>query len=505
MDLIESSVGNPGDDEEIVLSVIADRSASGDWRLRYATCLVVPQECAETSWSAWCARESGESEGTVLNGPLPAVVRASGENWLLAREQIDSDNARRWLGAIAGLAEGSGDGALPSIGNIPALEASLSEATGVIRAMPGADSAAGSLLAGAARPAEGILWRAAHQPGPVELPPSIDIEGASTTWPSRDLCGIHLTPEYVEPRLQTPEGIFAGRIERQAWLIEQEGTREGDHKRVRIGWEPAGIDPGGLVVQTEEFDAAGEMLLSEQIALADLDLSSVRETGRCEVSVPSLGPGLRHGLSLYAPDGRLLDRKAPAPFLESVTLAVSINDGEPVTTTVGARASPPTIAKRQALQADLHESLEALRRAGAENRVLRERAPGLARLRALLEVARGELLVSDPFFGQLKEDWDLVKNLAVPIRVLTRKVESEPAPVPANAAARIRPKASDLLHERVYVWDGGGFLLGGSPSTIGGPPVTIQPLSAIDADVQHAIFEGLWASPHFRDVERLPT
>jgi hypothetical protein len=505
MDLIESSIGNPGEDEDIVLSVIADRSVSGDWRLRYATCLVVPRECAEMSWSGWCARESGESEGTVLNGPLPTAVRASAENWLMAREQLDPETARRWLGAIAGLAEGSGDGVLPSIGNIPALEVSLSEATGVIRAMPGADSAAGSLLAGAARPAEGILWRAAHQPEPVELPPSVDIEGASTTWPPRDLCGIHLTPEWVEPRLQTPEGIFAGRIDRQAWLIEQEGTREGDHKRVRIGWEPTRIDPGELVVQTEEFDAAGEMLLSEQIALADLDLSSVRATGRIEVSVPSLGPGLRHGLSLYGPDGRLLDRRAPAPFAESVALAVSIDGGEPVTRTIGAHASPPTLAERQALKAEAQDSLEALRRAGAENRVLRERTAGLARLRALLENARGELLVSDPFFGQLEEDWELVKNLAVPVRVLTRKVESEPAPVPTNVAARIRPKASKLLHERVYVWDGGGFLLGGSPSTIGGPPVTIQPLSAIDADVQHAIFEGLWVSPHFRDVERLST
>lgn len=170
--------------------------------------------------------------------------------------------------------------------------------------------------------------------------------------------------------------------------------------------------------------------------------------------------------------------------------------------TIGSRATPPTLAERQALKADAQDSLEALRRAGAENRVLRERTAGLTRLRALIENARGELLVSDPFFGQLEEDWDLVKNLAVPVRVLTRKVESEPAPVPTNVAAHIRPKASKLMHERVYVWDGGGFLLGGSPSTIGGPPVTIQPLSAIDADVQHAIFEGLWVSPHFRDVER---
>lgn len=296
--------------------------------------------------------------------------------------------------------------------------------------------------------------------------------------------------------------MLAGRIERQAWLIEQEGTREGDHKRVRIGWEPTRIDPGGLVVQTEEFDATGEMLLSEQIALADLDLSSVRETGRCEVSVPSLGPGLHHGLSLYGPDGHLMDRRAPAPFAESITLEVSIGDSQPMTTTIGSHARFPTIAERQALQADLQESLEGLRRAGAENRVLRERAPGLARLRALLENAHVELLVSDPYFGQLEEDWDLVKDLGVPVRVLTRKIKSEPAPVPAKVAARIRPKASHLMHERVYVWDGGGILLGGSPSTIGGPPVTIQPLSAIDAEVQHTIFEGLWASPHFREVKR---
>jgi hypothetical protein len=502
VDLVESSIGGARDDEQIVLSVIADRSPAGGWRLRHATCLVVPPECAAMSWSAWYARESGEGEPTIVNGPLPAVARASGDNWLVAREQLEFSSAREWLGQVVALAEGPGDGPLPGTGKVPGLEASFSEATAVIRAMPRGDSPAGSLLAGAARPAQGVLWRAAHQPAPVDLPPSVDVERTSTTWPARDLSGIHLTPEYVEPRLRTPEGVFAGRLERRAWLIGLRGTKEADHKRVSIGWEPAWIDPGGLVVQTEEFDATGEMLLSEQIALADLDLSSVRTTGRCQVSVPSLGTGLRHALSLYAPDGRLLDRTAPAPFVESITLSVAVDDSAPTTTTIASGVSPPTMAERQALQEDLQGSLEALRRAGAENRVLRDRASGLARLRALLEVARGELLVSDPYFGQLAEDWDLVKGLEVPTRVLTRRIGSEPAPIPNGVDARVRPRASDVMHDRVYVWEGGGFLLGGSPSTIGGPPVTIQPLSAMDAEVQRTIFEGVWSSPHFRDVER---
>jgi hypothetical protein len=78
--------------------------------------------------------------------------------------------------------------------------------------------------------------------------------------------------------------------------------------------------------------------------------------------IPSLGAGLRHGLSLYAPGGRLLDRTAPAPFVESVTLSISAGDSAPTTTTVAAGFTHPTTTERQALQADLQESLEALRR-----------------------------------------------------------------------------------------------------------------------------------------------
>src|SRR4051794_33298837 len=41
------------DDEKAVISVIADRDADGRWRLRHATCLIAPEDCADQSWAAW--------------------------------------------------------------------------------------------------------------------------------------------------------------------------------------------------------------------------------------------------------------------------------------------------------------------------------------------------------------------------------------------------------------------------------------------------------------------
>lgn len=490
------------DDEGIVLSVIADHASEGGWRMRYATCLLVPSVCAQMSWSAWSAQQNHEAEATVTGGPLPSRFCVSGEGWLVARQPLELDEARAWLTEAEEIAEGSHDGRLPAIGVLPELEVSLSVSSAVIRAMPKADAAVGSLLSGGDRPAEGVLWSSPRQPVALELPPAIDIEGASACWPSHDLAGIHLTPAYVDDRLQTPEGLFVGRLERRAWLAGLRGTREADHKMALLGWDSTRVDPAGLILQTEEFDDQGELIMSQRIALADLNLASVRDSSLCEVTLPSAGPKLRHSLSLYAPDGSLLDRSAPAPFVETISLSISADGGEPMETTVGTALSAPTLPERRVFDTQARDALTALRKVGAENRVLRDRAAGLQRIRELLEGARGELLVSDPFFGQDDTDWQLVETLAVPVRVLTRKLAAEPAPVPVGVLARIRPRASLMMHERAYVWSDGGFILGGSPSTVGGPPVSIMPMSPSDAEVQRAIFEGLWSSPLFRDVSR---
>ena len=58
------------------------------------------------------------------------------------------------------------------------------------------------------------------------------------------------------------------------------------------------------------------------------------------------------------------------------------------------------------------------------------------------------------------------------------------------------------MHERFYVWEGGGLSVGGSPTTFGQAPVRIQRLRPADAERCRDEFEQLWGSPLFKPVPR---
>ena len=252
-------------DEYTVVSVIADAMSGAEgWRLRHATCLVVPQRCAEVSWRAWAAAQARKPETTIYGASLPAAACVRGNGWLLARQPVDPETARDWLARAAARADtGAHDaGAIPALGIIPALHGELSRPSAVIRAMPRAASAVGNLIIGAVRPAAGVLWRAARQPLPFDPPPHVQVGDMFSSWPTRDLSGIHLTPSWVAEGSQTPEGLFVGRLERRAWLIAQRGTEHGDHKLAYLAWDPEYVDQVGLSLQVEEFDDAGELVLS---------------------------------------------------------------------------------------------------------------------------------------------------------------------------------------------------------------------------------------------------
>ena len=487
-------------DERVVVSVIADPEPGGHgWRLRHATCLVVPAACAQTSWRAWAAYQTDEPARGAAKAELPATFRIDGAGWLLAREVPELEDARSWLAQVFSVEAGSGgDVVIPELGSIPTLRAHLTAPSTVVRAMLLGPGGCGNLLSGAVRPAAGAIWRGARQAFAVELPRHLDVGESFTSWPSHDLAGIHVTPAGVAEDLQTPEGLFVGRMERRAWLVDQRGTRAGDHKLARLGWDAAQVDASGLVLQVEEFDDDGELVLSQRVACADLNLPVASSTP-VEVRLPTLGPKLRHGLSLYAADGGLLDRIDPGPFAETVSLSLSFGDSEPLEVTSGTPLTVPALEERLGRARAASEEFTTVRRSGADARIL-DHATRPARLRALLERARGELLVADPYFGQEETDWELLRDLEVPVRVLTCKIAGAPAPIPAGVQARIRPKGTKVIHDRAYIWSDGGFMLGGSPSVR--PDIGVMPLSPAEAAVRTTTFEALWQSEHFRVLER---
>ena len=58
------------------------------------------------------------------------------------------------------------------------------------------------------------------------------------------------------------------------------------------------------------------------------------------------------------------------------------------------------------------------------------------------------------------------------------------------------------MHDRIYVWDRGGLVLGGSPSTLRKAPIWTSRLTAADATLHRERFERFWSSPYFTPLGR---
>jgi len=260
------------DDEKAVISVIADRDDDGRWRLRHGTCFIVPEACADRSWAAWL----GETGTTSTDAPLPAEFVVDDDDWLIARQPVTAQQAQLWVGALidslrAAEAPGSMGPSTSAIGTIPELVADLEGPSVILRAMPHVDSAASNFVSGAGRPAVGCLLRAPSAIDPVELPSTIAVGDGWSAFPTRDLAGIHLTSRDVDSALRTPDGLFVGRLERSAWIVEMRGTKEADHLKVTLGWEPMLVDAATLSLRLEEYTDDRELIVSEAV---DLPLSA---------------------------------------------------------------------------------------------------------------------------------------------------------------------------------------------------------------------------------------
>lgn len=486
------------DDERIVVSVIADWQ-DGGWRLLHGTVLVVLGECDDAGWRAWREREEDGIVGPYTRSPTGSLLASDGERFLMARETVTPDVAHGWLDGA------STANATPTVGVIPSLAVDLVLPDGLARVLPSVDSAASSLIAGVGRPVTGLLWRPPKRlrDEPLTLPAHVElVDGTYLSWPSMDVCGIHLSPSYVEPALHTREGLLVGRMERGAWLAQLKGAPD-PVVTVTIGHDPGRLPLRDLEIQHNQYDDDNLLLRSDRIRLSDLDLSGV-DGDRATLTVPSVGAKLKHEVVLSDSEGRQIDRVGPYGFFEVVEAEISVGPGtEPTVVRTGEALQRPTLIERRALGVRAAAELAEVAADGARRRLLFG-DEGRAELRALLADARGELLIVDPFFGQLDEDWDLLADLHVNVRVCTSKVGSNPSPIPAGVAARIRSnKQSAGLHDRIYVWDGGGLAVGGSPSTLRRASIWVGRLTAAEAAVHRERFDMFWSSPHFADLPAL--
>lgn len=484
-------------DEKIVLSVCA--VPRGDqWRLMHATLLVVPEACAAVSWGQW-RREHIGGLGPPL-GPLPASLSVRGDDWLMARAVVGPEQADQWLTRLTCATEAAGANPatvdFDAIDPVPALSATLRAPKAMFRALPGTDAPAGALLAGLGRPAQALMW-AGGPDGRFPVPRMVEVAGESTFLAGPDLVGIHVTPD---GRADMPRGLLVGRAERRAWLGTSRGDGSFESLLVDLGWDPTRIALSELELTHEEL-LDGELIASSRFRLEDLDTRKVEHRGSGTIRLPSMGRLVAHGVALHTVEGELVDRHGPYPLAERVEISL-IADGEvfpPFVT--GVTEPPPGLDQRTRRAAQLAEELERVVRNGVQARLIADRRLALDRLKGLLEGARGELLVLDRYFGQSGEDWRLLDDVPMPVRVLCGKLQQDHAPrIAPHVRARFRRSAG--IHERVYLWEGGGWSVGGSPTTFGQGPIRFSSLRQAEREVWRGAFETEWESPLYRDVER---
>jgi hypothetical protein len=491
-------------DELAVLSVCAARQGTDDdWVLAHGTLLVVPEACAAISWPEWTRLQSGQDSPGV-NPHLEPSLSAHGENWLLARQVCGVHEAGEWLSDLWGQLPTEGVTRLPELGCVPELRARLEIPKALARVVPSIDSPCSSLISGLARPVQALMWASPDGPRML-LPGQLELEGRWSFMPSRDFAGMHLTQDWVDPKLATAKGLLVGRAERRAWLRDSRG--EGEFKRyiVELGWDPSRIDIADLeITHIERMNL--DTVLASRIRLEDLEITQVAQAGSVAIELPTLGRNVTHELALNTLEGELLDQSGPYPIIERMELALEIN-GERQPPIISGITDPPPelqarIERRDEVRAELREVIEN----GAQARILADRSIAIERLTDLLERARGELLVMDRYFGQDTADWRLLDGVTVSVRVLTGKLASDAsggaikATLGAKVEARFRPKAP--IHDRIYIWEGGGISIGGSPTSFGQAPLRLARLSAGEADLWRAEFETLWQSPFFSPVPR---
>ena len=495
-------------DELAVLSVCAVRAADdGAWVLVHGSLLLVPEACAQMSWPAWRASQ-GDRHATRLDRPLPASTTIEGETWLVGRAVLDVASAERWFEELIGHQPSAASGmlALPAVHPLPGLHAQLEHPEALLQVLPDIDSPASSLISGLDRPAQALLWRAPSGPAFV-LPDNVKIDGQWLYSPSRDIAGVHVTSANVDDAIATARGLLVGRAERRAWIAEAHGSGDFQYFLADVGWDPGRIDLADLEV-THVERLGRETVLSTRIRLEDVDLTAVRNVGRCSIQLPTIGRKVTHEVLLHTVEGELLDRSGPYPLLERIVSTMTVDGHVLAPIVYGITDPPPELQARLERRDQLRFELDELLRNSAQARVIADRETARERLKKMLAGARGQLLIQDRYFGQDLEDWRLLDDVKVPVRVLTGKIATDEhgvvkaAPISATVQARFRPKAP--IHERLYLWDGGGLSVGGSPTTFGQAPVRIVRLREADVQQSRAEFEALWASPQFNEVPRAP-
>lgn len=475
--------------------------------------LVGPPELAEQSWPEWY--QANQNQVVPIVDLLSATSRPIA-SWVQFDYQVDEWRFLRFvleperlLELLVSVVE---DGVIDVPGG-DTLRITALQPRSLMRILGHETSSASRLIASAGRPVVGWVHSLGVNSGDepllaerIDPPQEWEVDGIRLHGAALFLAGIS-SDVIAGPsvRIGPPllPGLFVGRMENRAWIARMQGGTELQTFDIDIRSDPSQIAIWDLELDIEERDG-DDLLSARRLRLGDVALPSFKESA-VTVKLPTLGARLSRRVRLFDRTGVLLDGSDMFALLEAVTLNAELEGGGEFTVNVGAN-SMPTVASRLERLDQVEAEYGDLLQSGLSGRIVVPGAQGRAHLEQLLQAAHDELLIFDPYFGSKSNDWDVVQNVAIPIRIITGRDGARP---PGGTSLR----TSNLLmrqwqgvtptpdfHDRAYIWEGGGLIVGTSPSGLGKRLVLIDHVSPIVAKELQSHFETWWTDPRYRSI-----
>jgi hypothetical protein len=480
---------NPEADERAVLSVIF-RKSGGILTLTAASLLIGPRAMAESSWPTW-RRESGRRSGVDF---VKAEFVHDLAEWVVGRAIVDIADVVGWI-------ESSLAGRCLSIGPIPEATASLGAAESPIQVFEGVDSPTTQFICGSVRPVRGFHFpNRDNDDTPQGLDREWHLDEQKIFNAPYELLGIFVAKDAES--VPSPAGLFVGRLQRRAWLIEVRGGDELETFEVHVGLDPERVDIADLEIEYEET-LRSDVVLNQRVRLEDVDLASVRGAPAVRVDLPTMGTKVAHAVRLHDRDGVLLDMTDPHYLVESIgiTLVAGGHESEIV---VGKRRPTPTLVERAERVDHVIEQFRAWFERGLDGKVFDKDEDSRTALLAHLRSSRGPLMVLDAWFGKRQVDWDLIRQSDRDKRLLIgeKAAARNPPPFPPIERLEVRvwksSSGKNPFHDRFYLWDEGGLHVGTSPDGFGGRLFRMQRIGKVEANGLRTRFEDWWGSESVR-------
>lgn len=494
------------------MSLACSETGEGTWRLRLGSLLVGPPGIASLSWPEWRGRETGEADPVIgllrLQGHPIAKWRTFDQpvdGWRLVRFPMTTGDVVPWL---TNFLDNDKVTLLPN-GSRP-ITARAGRADALLRVFPHQNTPVGRLAAMAGRPVLG--W--AHPLDPVEGCENVETRLPPAEWAvargQQTLAGATLSLAGLSTgshnRTRPAASMLVGRLARRAWIESFRGGQPDlSTFEVRIRLDPVRIALWDLVVDLEETDSDGHLLSARRLRLGDIELPD-HGAGGVIVRLPTLGSGVTRRIRLYDRDGQLLDQADDIHLVEQIVVRKSINGCEETMTKFGRDLPEPTLIQRLDALDRTDMQYQDLLASGMPGRVILPGTAGRDVLRSRLAAARGGLRVFDAYFGRDAADWGVFNDVTVPIRclvgsaaVLTSAAWPSTLRLDVRRWTASKPPQPEF-HDRAYLWDGGGLLVGTSPNGLGNRLSLIDPLDGAVSACLGEQFEVWWQDPRFEPL-----